>query len=127
MPKQNRFIITSLHVTHPDYDHILPKQLLGSRPLQVQILSVPHHGQWIDWEIDLNETAPSPPRLAEFLLLLIPLRQREDILGDLEEEFNTRVVPQYGIFWARLYYCWQVAMEVSIAIVNAMKACVGKG
>jgi hypothetical protein len=34
-----------------------------------------------------------PPQAAEFLLLLVPLKQRENILGDLEEEFGTLVAP----------------------------------
>jgi hypothetical protein len=61
---------------------------------------------------------PAPPRFAEFCLLLVPLRQRKDILGDLQEEFRTVVVPNHGISRARFYYVWQVIMEVFWAIAN---------
>lgn len=65
--------------------------------------------------------ATSPPRLGEFILLLIPLSQREHLRGDLEEEFKTIVVPKYGVRLARLYYRWQVLVEVTMAITNGLK------
>jgi len=123
MRRRKSFIVTSLQVTYPDEDHTSLKGLLGSRPLDIQILSLPHHGTWADLEAEFQESAVNPPLLAEFCLLLIPLRQREHILGDLQEEFSTVVVPKHGIARARLYYCWQVLVEVLRAIANAAKGC----
>jgi len=65
------------------------------------------------------EKSPDPPQLATFLFLLIPIRQREHLLGDLEEEFRTRLVPEYGPRWARLYFYWHVVIELTTALTKA--------
>jgi hypothetical protein len=44
-----------------------------------------------------------PPRSAKFILLLIPKRHREHLIGDLEEEYSTILVPEYGPRKARLW------------------------
>src|SRR5437763_1135374 len=36
----------------------------------------------------------SPPRPARFALLLIPKRNREHLIGDLDEEYRTVVLPE---------------------------------
>ena len=46
----------------------------------------------------------APPRFPKFLLLLIPKKNREYVIGDLEEEFQTILVPQYGYRIARCWY-----------------------
>jgi hypothetical protein len=51
----------------------------------------------------------APPKGAQFVLLLAPKEMRENLVGDLEEEFRTILLPQYGAPWARLWYRWQVA------------------
>lgn len=70
------------------------------------------------------EKSPDPPHLATFLFLLIPLRQREHLLGDLDEEFRTRLVPEYGPRWARLYFYWHVAIELTTALTKAVTGAV---
>jgi hypothetical protein len=45
---------------------------------------------------------PIPP------LLLIPKKNREYVIGDLEEEFHTILVPEYGYRIARCWYWAQV-------------------
>ena len=50
----------------------------------------------------------SPPAGAQFLLLLLPKKYREGLLGDLEEEYRTVVLPRYGALWAKVYYWVQV-------------------
>ncbi len=65
-----------------------------------------------------------PPLLARFLLLLIPLRQREHILGDLEEEFKTILLQDYGLRWACVYYYWHVSIEVLTAVAHGLKGAV---
>jgi len=61
-----------------------------------------------------------PPKPAEFLLLLIPIRQREHVLGDLEEEFRTILIPKYGIRVARLIYWWHVLLELGKALTTGL-------
>lgn len=62
-------------------------------------------------------TAPrvsnSPPVSAKFLLLLLPRRYRETLIGDLEEEFTLIVLPQYGVRRARYWYWWQVLVSIA--------------
>jgi hypothetical protein len=53
-----------------------------------------------------------PPRSAQFALLLLPKRNREHLIGDLEEEFRTIVLPQYGRFLAGCWYCEQVGLAI---------------
>jgi hypothetical protein len=50
---------------------------------------------------------------AQFILLLIPKRNREQVIGDLEEEFRTIVLPQYGSFLATCWYFEQVAIAIT--------------
>lgn len=54
----------------------------------------------------------SPPAGAKFILLLIPKRNREHLIGDLEEEYRTILVPEYGVRKARTWYWWQVAISI---------------
>jgi len=49
-----------------------------------------------------------PPAGAQYLLLLLPRKYREALLGDLEEEYRTVVFPRYGPLWAKVYYWVQV-------------------
>jgi hypothetical protein len=39
------------------------------------------------------------PSSARLLLLLVPRKVRENLVGDLEQEFLTRVLPNYGLRW----------------------------
>jgi hypothetical protein len=54
-----------------------------------------------------------PPSSAKFLLLLVPRRYRENLIGDLEEEYATIVAPQFGLEKARLWYWWQVLASLT--------------
>ena len=51
----------------------------------------------------------SPPKDAKFVLLMIPKRHREHMIGDLEEEYSSIVLPQYGVRYAQCWYWWHVA------------------
>jgi hypothetical protein len=55
------------------------------------------------------ESGGSPPRTAQYLLFLVPRRYREGLIGDLEEDYRTRVLPTYGRRWAVVWYWWQVS------------------
>ena len=54
----------------------------------------------------------SPPKAAKFILLLVPRRHREHLIGDLEEEYSTIVLPEYGTKKAQRWYWWHVAITV---------------
>jgi hypothetical protein len=56
---------------------------------------------------------PRPPKL---LLLCVPKQNRECLLGDLEEEFKTIVLPEYGCIIACLWY-WEQAICSLIPIL----------
>jgi hypothetical protein len=55
-----------------------------------------------------TETSIEPPKAAKFILLLIPKRYREGLVGDLDEEFSTIVLPKCGQRKACFWYWWQV-------------------
>jgi len=54
----------------------------------------------------------SAPSAAQFVLLLIPKRSREHLIGDLEEEYRSVVLPQYGRFWAGVWYWGQTLWAI---------------
>jgi hypothetical protein len=54
----------------------------------------------------------SPPKAAKFILLLVPKRHRENLIGDLEEEYATILLPEFGVRKARTWYWWQVTLSV---------------
>jgi hypothetical protein len=58
----------------------------------------------------------APPRFPKFLLLLIPKKNREYVIGDLEEEFHTILVPEYGYRTARCWY-WAQVLAAFLPIV----------
>jgi hypothetical protein len=65
------------------------------------------------------------PRFAQFVLLLIPKHNREHLVGDLEEEFNTVVLPQHGRFLARCWYFEQVMLAVGFYLWPTIKKILG--
>jgi hypothetical protein len=48
------------------------------------------------------------PRIAKFVLLLVPRKNREYLLGDLEEEYLTILLPDFGLRAAQFWYWCQV-------------------
>src|SRR5437773_7190823 len=54
--------------------------------------------------VDLPPIALDPPRLADFLISLIPLKHRENLAGDLEEDYWNRLLPRHGPRKARFLY-----------------------
>jgi hypothetical protein len=63
----------------------------------------------------------SPPRFFEFLLFLIPIRQRDHVAGDLEEEYRSVTVPKYGKRLASTIYAWQVSIEITRAVITGAR------
>jgi hypothetical protein len=66
-----------------------------------------------------------PPSGAKFLLLLIPRQHREDLIGDLEEEFHTILIPEYGLKAARRWYWWHVFISIGPLVWGKLKRVVG--
>ena len=64
-------------------------------------------------------------RSAQFALLLIPKRNREHLIGDLEEEYRTLVLPQYGQFWAGLWYWAQTSWAIGPYLWMGVKRLLG--
>lgn len=76
--------------------------------------------------VGLNKEVPSEtPKSAKLLLLLAPKSYRENLVGDLEQEFRTIVLPQYGAWRARWWYRWQVACSLLPIIWNSLKRAAG--
>jgi len=59
----------------------------------------------------------APPRAAKLLLLLLPPRDREGMIGDLEEEYRTVLIPEYGIRTARFYYWWHAIQTCAFSVL----------
>lgn len=54
-----------------------------------------------------------PPKTAQFILyLVIPRKEREPLLGDLREEYETIIRPQLSLRQARIWYWVQVMTSV---------------
>ena len=66
-----------------------------------------------------------PPRYAKFLLLLVPKRNRENILGDIEEEYRDVILPDYGLRAARLWYWSQVSLSLAPLIWTVLQRVAG--
>lgn len=66
-----------------------------------------------------------PPTTAKFILLLVPTRDREHLVGDLEEEYRTIVLPEYGVRMARFWYWWQVLGSVAPLFWSQLKRIAG--
>jgi hypothetical protein len=54
-----------------------------------------------------------------------PRAIRENLIGDLEEEFRTILVPQYGLRWARFWYRWQVIAVIGPLLWEQSKRIAG--
>lgn len=91
---------------------------LGFRMRKLSLYSSRLHEQ-------AGEHQNHPPRFAQFALLLIPKRNRENLIGDLEEEYRTIVLPQYGHFLARCWYVEQVAIAIACYAWPTIKKILG--
>lgn len=57
-----------------------------------------------------------PPKRAEMLLHFgLPKRDRECMIGDLEEEYRRVILPKYGARVAARWYWWQAVRSVAAA------------
>jgi hypothetical protein len=66
----------------------------------------------------------NPPKSATLVLLMIPRQQRENLVGDLEEEFYEIVLPKFGLIAAQQWYRWQVFWSVCAFVAETIKGVV---
>jgi hypothetical protein len=59
--------------------------------------------------------------VAKLLLLLIPKEHRDGTIGDLEEEYRTVLLPEYGVRWARFYYWWHTLYSLLFFILGSLQ------
>jgi hypothetical protein len=65
----------------------------------------------------------APPKRAEMLLHFgLPKRDRECMIGDLEEEYRTVILPKYGPRVAARWYWWQAVRSVVVASGGRVRA-----
>lgn len=70
--------------------------------------------------------APEPPAIAEKILSLsLPAELREQMLGDLYEEFQQYQVPQQGLFRARCWYYWQTIQSIYVYLNKQKEGVMG--
>ena len=80
----------------------------SDRSLFETLLAIPHHGS------TALDIPPEPPKLAEFLMLLLPMKFREELVGCAEEEYCSRSLPRLGarrarvIFWTQMIHAWLI-------------------
>jgi len=93
------------------------ERIVAFRPsrseLSVAYVDVRHFRDSILEEQQPAPSAPAPPHGAQLLLLLISTKNREHLLGDMEEEYTTIVLPEYGRSRAWFWYWWQAAISVA--------------
>lgn len=114
-------------------EHILKES--ASDGAQTEVLSAPHHGATgrKASPIEVKESVrvgkafarKRPPRVAQFTLLMIPRKNREHLIGDLEEEYRTVVLIQYGRFWAGLWYWEQTALALGFYVWPFLRRVLG--
>jgi len=142
-----------VHSTPSEEDHLTWNEALkNGHPgvVYVNSLSAPHHGtdsatdiiralkSWNDQrsikavvrkgfrKILAGELSDDrPPRVAQFALLLIPKKNREHLIGDLEEEYRTIALPEFGRFWARLWYWEQTGLALGFYVWPFVKRILG--
>jgi hypothetical protein len=65
---------------------------------------------------------PPPPRQAERLLnYVLPRTRREEILGDLEEDYYNKWLPKYGVDEARRLYWADAIRSIAPMLWTAVK------
>lgn len=97
----------------------------SDRILFKTLLAIPHHGSTA---LDISS---EPPKLAEFLMLLLPMKYRKELVGCAEEEYWTRSLPRLGprrarvIFWTQMIHAWLIFLARPFAGIAGL-AWVGK-
>lgn len=82
---------------------------------------------FVDIGVDLPPLALDPPQLADFLISLIPVKHRQSLPGDLEEDYRNRLIPRHGLRTARFLYWVQVIYAFSGFLARPLAGIVGIG
>ena len=72
-----------------------------------------------------QELKAGPPKTAKLLMLLIPPENREHLIGDLDEEYTTVLVPEYGPRVAALFYWWHAVFSIAPFLLRGIKRLIG--
>jgi hypothetical protein len=64
--------------------------------------------EFVDPALFLDPGLTGPPRRAEQTLWLFLGDRRQELIGDLEEEYRTIILPKFGVRFARTWYWKQV-------------------
>lgn len=77
----------------------------------------------------IHQQSTSPPQAAaELLLWILPKDRRDALIGDLEEEYQTIVVPKLGASRARRWFWFQAIRSVVPVLRSwALRTSVGAG
>jgi hypothetical protein len=81
----------------------------------------------MDAEARLGPLALDPPQLAEALISLIPVKHRENLLGDVEEDYRNRFIPRHGLRMARFLYWVQTVYAVLAFLARPLAGIAGLG
>ncbi|MCG8360805.1 MAG: permease prefix domain 2-containing transporter [Kiloniellales bacterium] len=144
-----------VHASHPDHDHemahrelnrisytsvpnwreiseTLERQakngdeaaarLLNEMNHQFDFVTASHHSTG-----EVNARAkPEPPRRAVVIMdFLLPHSTRENLIGDLEEEYRTKILPKYGVRVANRWYWWQALRSVLAVAGDRIRVWIG--
>lgn len=96
------------------YEHVslLSKELSGGPDTGIDLMYVRHHGISVQ---------PAPPRLAERVLYLaLSKKARENLIGDLAEEYAGLRV-RHGVRFANLWYRKQVCGSLLSLVPRAIR------
>lgn len=113
---------------NPRNRQLFPRILCEGKSDQAMFewLLAPHHGSALE-----GDMISEPPKLAEFFMLLLPMKYREELVGCAEEEYRTRSLPRLGarkarvIFWAQMIHAWLIFLARPFAGIAGL-AWVGK-
>lgn len=110
----NNFSTSLMHFSATDICYLVSVALL-----MVFIDAIPRIVQ------NIRQPGRHVPRYAHFLLLLVPQKSREHLIGDLEEEYRTVVLPRYGTSLAVLWYWMQTMWVIGPYIWAGVQRAVG--
>jgi hypothetical protein len=113
---------------NPGNRQLFPRILCEGKSDQAifELLFAPHHGSAL-----AGDMIPEPPKLAEFFMLLLPMKYGEELVGCAEEEYWSRSLPRLGarkarvIFWAQMIHAWLIFLARPFAGIAGL-AWVGK-
>jgi len=79
------------------------------------VFSAPYNETQTDFQAETEQGSllENPPWFAEWALhALLSKKDRESMIGDMLEDYNTRVVPRFGRPWANIWF-WIESIKVA--------------